>query len=238
VTQRVFEAWAIREDKPRWGDKTPEYVSEIPLLLQLFPEAQVIHIVRDGRDVTLSWLKKRYRPLNLYKAAQLWAEMVSRGRRDGSRLPASVYHEVRYETLLTQPEMTMRSICEFLHEPFDAAVLTPKRIRPNLRGVVFDQGVVTENTFAWKSSMSRRQRVLFESVAGDLLNELGYHVEGVGRKLSATERRLREADHQVRFIVFRLWKLRTPEYRRVLWTLGWADVRRLLGGLKRAIVAL
>lgn len=146
VVRRVFAAWARREGKPRWGDKTPHYVHEIPLLLELFPEAQIIHIVRDGRDVALSWLKKRFEPQNLYKAAQLWVDMVSRGRSDGSLLPASVYHEVRYETLLAQPEQTMRQVCDFLKEPFDPAVLSPNRIRLGLRSAPFDQELVTENT--------------------------------------------------------------------------------------------
>ena len=37
---RMYEAWARRANKPRWGDKTPQHAAEIPLLLTLFPERQ------------------------------------------------------------------------------------------------------------------------------------------------------------------------------------------------------
>jgi hypothetical protein len=205
-------------------------VREIPLLRQLFPEAQIIHIVRDGRDVALSWLETRYEPMNMYKAARLWAEMVRRGRSDGSRLPASDYYEVRYETLLGEPEKTMRQVCEFLREPFDPAVLAPNRLKPGLRGARFDRDLVTQNTRIWQSSMSLRQRVLFESVAGDLLGELGYAVENGGTKLSATQRAWHETDHQLRHLALGLWNLRTPESRKKARTYGWAEMRRLLGG--------
>ena len=50
----LFSAWAAREGKPRWGDKTPQYVASIPVLLTLYPNAKVIHCYRDGRDVALS----------------------------------------------------------------------------------------------------------------------------------------------------------------------------------------
>ena len=39
------------------GEKTPDYVRNLPLLFSLFPRAKTIHIIRDGRDVALSTLK-------------------------------------------------------------------------------------------------------------------------------------------------------------------------------------
>ena len=45
----LFSRWAISEDKPRWGDKTPHYVRHIPTLVNIFPNAQVLHIIRDPR---------------------------------------------------------------------------------------------------------------------------------------------------------------------------------------------
>jgi hypothetical protein len=83
VTRRLFEIWAEKQGKPRWGDKTPHYVLDIGLLIRLFADAQVVHIIRDGRDVALSWLRTRFEPRNLYVAARMWAEMVAKGRREG-----------------------------------------------------------------------------------------------------------------------------------------------------------
>ena len=46
----VFQRYAARFGKPRWGDKRPAYLHNVDILLRLFPDAQFINIVRDGRD--------------------------------------------------------------------------------------------------------------------------------------------------------------------------------------------
>ena len=113
VVCRLFEAWARQEKKRRWGDKTPHYVTEMPVLLELFPKAKAIHIFRDGRDVALSRLPVRMEPRNLYTAARRWKTWVSAGRRFGASLPRESYLEIRYETLLEQPSETMQAVCAF-----------------------------------------------------------------------------------------------------------------------------
>ena len=202
LTRRLYEMWANARGKPRWGDKTPHYVKEIPLLMRLFPDAQVIHIIRDGRDTALSWLRTRFEPQNLYMAARMWKEMVTKGRQDCACLAADACLELRYETLLARPESTMREVCDFLGEPFAAEVLRPSRIvmppHPGLTALSFRDEVVPENAAKWKEVMSPRQQALFESVAGDLLSELGYPVNGCGKPLSRAAELLFAADHQIR----------------------------------------
>src|SRR5512145_2065807 len=46
----VYEVYAGRHGKARWGDKTPMYMEHLDLLERLFPEARYVHLVRDGRD--------------------------------------------------------------------------------------------------------------------------------------------------------------------------------------------
>src|SRR4051812_15026779 len=50
----VFRLYAQRFGKPRWGDKRPAYLRHLPELLRLFPDAQIINIMRDGRDCVAS----------------------------------------------------------------------------------------------------------------------------------------------------------------------------------------
>jgi hypothetical protein len=150
-------------------------------------------------------------------------------------LPPETYLELRYETLLAEPEATMRRVCAFLNEPYDAAVLSPSRI-PHERGrtareltsPAFRDGIARDNAGGWKSAMSRRQRALFESVGGRLLGQLGYPVEGFARRLSRGEKTLWEADHQVRFLARTLWRLRKPRFSRAAFSLGWTALRQFL----------
>jgi len=67
VVRRIFGAWAQKENKPRWGDKTPQYVTEMPVLSELFPGCKFIHIIRDGRDVALSWLALNFSPTKFFR---------------------------------------------------------------------------------------------------------------------------------------------------------------------------
>jgi len=230
VTRRLFEIWAASQGKPRWGDKTPYYVGEIPLLLHLFPDAQVVHIIRDGRDVAVSWLRTPFSPGNLYAAAGGWSENVRKGCRDGVLLPAGTYCEVRYENLLAEPEATMRNLCAFLDEPYLPAVLTPRRAASLVAGAAsppspharsfrertdpaFHDTIVRNNSGGWKTALSPPQRTLFESVAGGLLGELGYPLEGLAMPLSRGETLWWETDRHCRYRGRQLLELRQPQFR-------------------------
>lgn len=180
VIDFLFETNAKGEGKIRWGDKTPYYALHLPILNLLFPDAQFIHIVRDGRDCALSMLARRFdlKIYNLVDAASVWARYVRAARRDGRLLGAGRFHEFRYEDLLEQPERTVRSICEFLGEPFSEDVIefrkpknqggkrpkTPLLLRP----------VQQDNAGKWRAALTMRQLSIFEAIGGDLLEKYGY----------------------------------------------------------------
>jgi len=205
VVSRLFESYAEREGKARWGDKTPHYITEIPALHQVFQDCRIIHIYRDGRDVALSWLQVGFQPRNLFTAARLWRSYVRAGRRDGGRLPPECYTEVRYEELLAHPEATMVGVCKFVGEPFDPSVLVPNFMERVRRRKIFGKRrpprlisrrtIVADNYNLWMQAMSPAERALFESVAGDLLEELGYPTEGLARPLGRLEA-MRWGGHQ------------------------------------------
>ncbi len=230
VTCRLFEAWARKEGKHRWGDKTPHYVEEIPVLAELFPAGRIIHIIRDGRDVALSWLKAGFEPRNVYTAAMLWQRYVSAGCRDGALLPPATYLEVRYEALVKQPDTTMRKVCAFVDESFTEAVLHPSPIRGILRPKIIGGGVpeaasklesIAPSAVDWTVEMPSADRLLFESIAGDLLEILGYEVTGARRSISAGERMAWSLHHRLWWVIERLntkgshrWLLAHLELRR------------------------
>lgn len=197
IVDRIYGEVARREGKPRWGDKTPHYVTEIPTLLRLFPRAKIVHIYRDGRDVALSFLRLPYRPSNVYVAAKTWRRYVGAGRRAGARAGRS-YAEVCYEELLRDPRATMDRVCEFVEERFTEDVLRPDLGARLMWSPGRDAGfpgsiaatpeIARDNRAKWKASMGVADRALFESVAGDRLAELGYEVEGLAQRIPRRER--------------------------------------------------
>ena len=215
VVSRLFEAWARKEGKPRWGDKTPHYVSHIPVLIELFPAARILHIIRDGRDVALSWLRTRMEPGNMYTAARFWRDLVTAGRQAGARLPGGTYMEVRYEALLADPEGAMRGVCAFIGEPYSSVVLRPSVLAParSRRGrppKIRKPEIVRGNTTNWKTQMRAADRILFESVAGNLLAELDYETEGRVRRVTVPERWMWSLHHAGKWTLYRMdvWMLR------------------------------
>ncbi|MGH7550631.1 MAG: sulfotransferase family protein [Gemmatimonadota bacterium] len=191
VVDQLFREWATRERKPRWGDKTPGYVLEIPTLIEIFPDARFLHLIRDGRDVALSFFKAPFGPINIYGAAEYWARFVSAGRRAAINLPSGSYMETTYEALVTEPEPALRRICEFIDEPFDLGMLSPKRLGGDGKGKippVSQDSIVTDQVERWKHMMSPSDVALFESVGGDLLVELGYQATRVSCSVGYAKR--------------------------------------------------
>lgn len=209
LVDNMFMQLARREGKSVWGDKTPHYVQDIDTLREIFPEAKFIHIVRDGRDACLSQLKANFGPRTIYYAAAYWKKCVEAGLRSENNVPANQLMSIRFEDLLLDTDKEMRRICDFLELPFDLAVCTPTPVAFRYRKPIFHQvaksygttdRIIPKNTQKWKEEIRHCDQIVFESVAGDLLDRLGYETRGLKRELSSAEvlkYRLREFWGQV-----------------------------------------
>lgn len=122
VFRSVFYSYAKQRNKNRWGDKRPYYIRFIPELLECFPDAKIIHIIRDGRDCVASlkrmtWWKKHpvYSMLN-------WRFAIRKGYQARKRFPHQ-YYEIKYEDLVLSPEKSIRKLCSFIGEDFNPNML-------------------------------------------------------------------------------------------------------------------
>lgn len=182
IISGVFERNARGEGKSRWGDKTPYYVMHIPKLIEWFPDAQIVHLIRDGRDVALSLFGRQhdFYVYNAYFAAEYWASHVERGRALGAELPPAQYMEMRYEDLLATPEHTMRQLCDFLGETYSPELFAVASVDDPGKTPLVHAPLKADNAGKWRSRMSAAQVRAFESVAGDTLRELGYELTTAG----------------------------------------------------------
>lgn len=116
----------------RWGDKNNFYLSHIETLHAMYPSAQFVHIVRDGRDIACSYkglgksrMSSKYAPnlpVNIREIAYEWVENIHKIRESFEKLPSKQVFEVRYEDLVLQPVQELQKICYFLGEPYDPAM--------------------------------------------------------------------------------------------------------------------
>ena len=182
----IYEAYAAAADKPRWGDKTPMYMRHLGLLETLFPDAQYVHLIRDGRDAALSFLQMPEGTFTRTWAhaetpaqfACLWRKEVGDAQALGRRVGGIRYHEVRYEEVVADPESAVRGICAFAAVPFEAAMLdytgaVDVSAKPHQQRLLTPP---TRGVRSWREDMSAEDVATFESVAGDLLSQLGYEV--------------------------------------------------------------
>jgi hypothetical protein len=194
----VYALYAGKHGKRRYGDKTPDYVLNMPLLARLFPEARFLHIVRDGRDVALSLLDVQFGPDRVDEAAMFWSLRVARGLEAGLRLGPDRYREVRYEDLIAEPERIVASICTFVGLTFSSAMLDYSsragEVMKDFRHPEEQRNLLlppTKGLRDWRTQMSRDDLARFEAIAGNELAALGYErsVHKIPLRLQVERRR-------------------------------------------------
>jgi Sulfotransferase family len=116
--ETTLRAYARRLGKPRWGDKRPGYVQQLDTVLRLFPNAQIVHLVRDGRDCVAALKSTPWWRMGVYHAIATWTQALDAGTEAARRLPRNAYIEVGYERLTAAPEVELGRLCAFLGEEY------------------------------------------------------------------------------------------------------------------------
>jgi hypothetical protein len=177
--------YARSRGKSRWADKSPRYAMKLPFIMELFPDAQVVHVIRDGRDVAVSH-RKRFGYWSCVKSAVKWPRYIAEATEAGRRLPPGQYHELRYEELVSDQEGTLRRLLDFLGEEWDPALLefdkkshdVPDRYHAQASSRRADEGtsaaVYTSRVGTYRKELDPAMRLLFRLTASRELKSLGY----------------------------------------------------------------
>jgi len=213
----VMEEIARKQGVERWADCTPEHLAYIDRIKETIPNALIVHIIRDGRDVALSlekqkWIKPlpwdHHRPL--FAGAAYWDWIVRKGRHDGRRY-AKDYCEVRFEELIGDPRRVLAELGAFLGQELDYDQIQRHPIgsvsEPNTS---FSPGAEGFNPVGrWQKSLSADELRQLESMIGDTLRELDYPVSPDGGGESKSLQRLRSRYR--RYFECKWWlKSKTP----------------------------
>lgn len=177
----VYKAYAEKFGKPRWGDKRPYYIQFLPQLFSLFPDAQVIHVIRDGRDCIASldsmpWWRKSsiYSMLN-------WRRAIRKGTTALRKFDPDRFMELRYEDLVRDPVAALKKVCRFLGEDFTPRMLEFRRISeigvPDYKmgwHHATKQEVNSGSIDRWKTDLAPWKIELMQRIAGRELDRYFY----------------------------------------------------------------
>lgn len=194
VAERVFRV-ALR-DKPAARfilEKTPLHVHHAEQILQLFPDACFVHLVRDPRAVVASLLAvsrswgSAWAPRNAERAAQTWCAAVAAGHQLASLTSRRV--DVTYEQLKQSPEAELKRVLAAIGLPvepgFCAAAVqacSAETLKQGNRSAwvpesmhkELDQAIRRGEVAGWRSELSRRQIHTVEYVTRESLLACGY----------------------------------------------------------------
>jgi hypothetical protein len=196
IIDLVYRRVAVAAGKPRIGDKTPVYVQCLPGLVALYPDAKFIHMLRDGRDVALSYINAGW-PYRCYQGDGFeWTQAVRAARGFSGR---GQMLELRYEALMTSPEAEIRRVCAFLGEPYETQMLqigmrldlVPARERGIHARLV--QPVAAAADGGWRARLGAMPCFVMEACLGRDLLQNGYQLRfarPVWRPLRALTRKL------------------------------------------------
>ena len=131
------------EPKSRWVDGTPEYSFYICGLRKLFPQALFVHLVRDVTDVVRSLLNffpdgRNRLVANEQAAYEYWLRRVSCCVAAEQAYGPDVIYRMRYSEIVERPESGIRSLLNFLGEPYSSQCLEPLAQRINSANVPVD----------------------------------------------------------------------------------------------------
>jgi hypothetical protein len=187
----IFQRYAARFGKPRWGDKRPAYLHNIDILLRLFPDAQFINIVRDGRDCVASLKEMSWHRKDIYATVAAWARAVDDARRAARRLGPQQWHEVRYEDLVADPHGRLSAMCAYLGEEYDPAMAEPSAVAgvavPSFKTwhALTHAPVTTQRVQSWQTRLDPEEIALCEAALGSRLLAGGYELSGTVRPAPA-----------------------------------------------------
>ena len=160
------------------GDKNPAYSVFIPELLEVFPDAKFIHIIRDYRDNVVS-NSKAFGEKSLGYLAYGWLIFNQKIDEIKHQRPNKFY-TLRYEDLVETPEKITKEICQFLGLTFQENMITidksikklPINLPKNHRNLL--QPINTSQVGKFEQSIPVNKLELIDYICGEYAEKYNY----------------------------------------------------------------
>jgi len=176
----VFRAEAAAAGKRRLFIKENHLYRYLPWLSGAFPGLKIVAMVRDPRDMALSWKRSPILRGDVVRAAGIWWE----DQMHLLRILAAREHEIhllRYEDLIRDPETELRGACRFAGLMWDPAMAAfHDRAEASRDAACTDdwknlgRPVMDGNSRKWVTGLSAAEAAYVEAVCAEPMEALGY----------------------------------------------------------------
>lgn len=179
----VLSTWADYHGKHRWGEKTPGNLFYIDIIREMYPDARFLYVVRDPRAGVASMQRTGFFPSDIAFNA------LSRRKHDdvGRRLLEETvapdhWITVRYEDLTSDPETTLREVCNCIDEDYDPRMLSyhqssttfMKEDAASSFNAAATRPVTTAKIDSWKQQLTMRDVALIEAICASEMEKYDY----------------------------------------------------------------
>jgi hypothetical protein len=183
----------------RWIEKTPANRNHVDDIFARFPGAKLLVTLRDPRAILATQIAleetRQTKRLSVYYVIAHWRVAAKLARRVRARqVPGSF---VQFERLVSEPDDTMRSVCDYLEIQFDPQVVsTPTKIgQPwggNSAAQIAFSGVSAEPASRWEDELSEDEVGWVEWHCRDLMPEFGYEPRQASPRLGSFWKPIRQ----------------------------------------------
>ncbi len=192
--RKVFTELLARSSKKIIVEKCPRNALRVPYVRTIFPEAKLIHVIRDGKDVTCSlrpglssgwkhlkppkWQELADEPL-LVRCAKTWRDVVTITLDDLRHTP---HFQLKYEDLVKQPAEMSRRLRDYLNLPgcismaaFEKNVQdsTSNSYHAKFQSMWYRPNH-SRRIGRWRENLSPAEQALVNRILGPTLRRLGY----------------------------------------------------------------
>jgi len=178
----LYVTFGQKHGKHMCGEKNPTFIRKLKLLRDVYPNAKFIHIVRDGRDVYLSFKSRsHYSAASLALSSFEWSIKLSIIHRALKKAGSRVF-ELRYEDLIRDPVSQIKRVCSFLDVSFEEHMLdfwmhSSDFIDKEHSELIF-RPIESANAFKWKNKLRSNELNKYDFFSHRNLRRYGYEVSG------------------------------------------------------------
>ena len=149
-----------------WVQKATSYITMAQEIIESMPEAKMVYMMRNPYDIFASTRRRGYSMGLLIQIGISW----NIGGRIAQRLQQEHpdrMHIIRYEALVSEPELIVSKLSEFLGEVYDASLLDVEHVNPSenqYKVVKGQRGFNKSRLYYYQNNLSKAEIAAMDSL--------------------------------------------------------------------------